>query len=138
MPVRYACDAVWTSDGIASEWLDIAIAREIGEPHISEAAPMMRTVIVSNVERSVLILTGKQEMCDGIDISYCIRDLLQVLNGELLEELTLPFSHKEHFGEAKVRVHAAEVSLEMNRSSPTVRRVRLSRELTGPFVQRPR
>jgi hypothetical protein len=98
---------------------------------------MMRAVIVSNVERSVLILKRKREMCDGIDISHCIRDLRQALNGELLEELTMPFSHYEHFGEGKVPVHAAEGSLEMNRNPPSVSRLRLSRELTGPFVQRP-
>jgi hypothetical protein len=137
IPLCHACDAVWTPEGISSEWLDVAIARAMAEPHMSEVAPMMRAVIVSDVGRSVLILTCKEEVSNGIDILYCIRDLLQALNGEAIEELALPLSRGERFGEAKVLIHPEETLLKMNRESVTVRRLGLSRVLTGPFVQRP-
>lgn len=140
IPLCQVNDASWTADGIAAAWLDAALTRELSEPIETGAAPLMRAVIASGTQRSVLILSCSHVVCDGIALSYCIRDLLQTLNGKRLELLRMPPSLNQLLGEAqpsliKTSLDVVETS---RRGTSVVQRLKLSRELTGHIVQRAR
>lgn len=142
IPLREANDAIWTNDRIASSWLDAALVRELCEPVGADAAPMMRAVVASGETRSILILTCNYGVCDGIGLSYCVRDLLRALAGEPLGELRMPPSLEQMLCEAQTPTPALHVACEeegsARRDLPVVSRLKLSRDLTGRIARRAR
>lgn len=105
IPLRHASDAIWNLGRIAHEWLDRALSEELSEPIDTDTAPLMRAVIATGAERSVIILSCSHVVCDGISMSYCLRDLLQALNGEALTSLPMAPSLNQLYGEAKEALH---------------------------------
>ncbi|MFC0691349.1 phthiocerol/phthiodiolone dimycocerosyl transferase family protein [Paraburkholderia humisilvae] len=142
IPLRHVVDADWTAEGVAPEWLNRAIAHELNEPFDTDVAPLMRAVLATGPRQSVLILACNHAISDGISLSYCIRDLLKALNGEVLEPMPLPLSGDELCGDAPPQPRGAPISLEGIRFPrdvvPVVQRLSLSRELTQSLVQRAR
>ena len=100
--LRHASDAIWNLGRIADEWLDRALSEEPSEPIDTDTAPLMRAVIATGAERSVIILSCSHVVCDGISMSYCLRDLLQALNGEALTRLPMAPSLNQLYGEANI------------------------------------
>ncbi|MEK6290182.1 MAG: hypothetical protein V4793_02150 [Paraburkholderia tropica] len=142
IPLRHATDAVWDAGGIDSEWLDDLIARELDEPIDHDSAPLMRAVIASGPERSILLPVVSHVIYDGISLAGCIRDLMQVLNGESLDVLPFPQSLNHLLGEPDANPPRETICLEgvryPRRRPPAVRRLRLPRELSTRLVQRAR
>jgi hypothetical protein len=139
IPLRHAHDAVWSADGIATEWLNAALARELDEPIQTDGGPLMRAVVASAQERSVLILTCNHAVCDAIAIAYCVRDLLRALNGEALVPLSMPPSLNQLLCEGDSALPTMKISLDVVRPAcralPIIHRLNLSRELTGRIVE---
>lgn len=141
IPLRFATEAVWDAGGIAPDWLDDALARELDEPIDADVAPLARAVIASCRDKSVVILSGAHVIVDGLSLSYCMGDLLKSLNGEHLDVLPFPPSLDQLLDEASATPHA-KVSLDpvcFPRDPPGgVCHLKLPRELTGRLVQRAR
>jgi hypothetical protein len=115
--------------------LDEAIDTDIG--------PLMRAVVASGQNgKSVLVLACAHAICDGISLTYCVRDLLQALSGQSLGILSMPRSLDQLYGEADVSPPVNKVIVDECRPRHcdrlTVSRLKLSRELTTRIVQRAR
>ncbi len=141
IPLRHAADAIWTADGIASEWLDREMALELNQPFDTASAPLMRVVLACDQRRSVAILICNHSICDGISLSFCFRDLLKALNGEPLDTMPFPPSIDQLCGAAEVPLPPSNISLEgirYPRDVPTIHRLKLSPALTAQIAQRAR
>ncbi|WP_146125697.1 phthiocerol/phthiodiolone dimycocerosyl transferase family protein [Burkholderia ambifaria] len=143
IPVHHVDDARWEIDRISDAWLDSAIASMLDEAIDTDIGPLMRAVVASGQNgKSVLVLACAHAICDGISLTYCVRDLLQALSGQSLGILSMPRSLDQLYGEADVSPPVNKVIVDECRPRHcdrlTVSRLKLSRELTTRIVQRAR
>jgi len=73
LPVR---SIVRTSD---SQWLDVAL-EEYRTSFPIETGPLIRFILVHSQDLSELIICGHHAVCDGISLSFLIRDILSHLS----------------------------------------------------------
>lgn len=142
IPLHHAGDATWSAEGVAHEWLHETLSRELLEPLDNATAPLMRAVIATGKDRSVVVVTVSHVIYDGISVTCWFDDLLRVLNGEPLDALSFPQSLNHLLGVPDAVPPQKKISLDgvsyPQASPPVVRCKRLSHALTRQLVQRAR
>jgi hypothetical protein len=141
IPLRIATDAIWQEGAIATGWLDRQMANELAEPFDTASAPLIRAVLASHDQRSIVLLVGNHAICDGLSLSLCFRDLLRSLNGEHLEPLPIPKSLDQLCGistETSQPPAPPGKGISYPRDRPYVHRVKLSADLTDRITLRAR
>jgi len=92
IPLRVRQENNATRDWELEMELELSIAFD------PEQAPLVRTVLLHEPDRAVVILVAHHSVADGRSIAFVIRDLLQVLSGRGLDSLSLLPPHEEMLG----------------------------------------
>lgn len=72
-----------------SQWLDVAL-EEYKTSFPMETGPLLRFVLIHSEEVSELIICGHHAICDGISLTYLIRDILRHLERPSSDIESLP------------------------------------------------
>lgn len=115
------------------------IERELSIPFHCGDVPLARAVLIHGDTSSVFILSVSHSICDGVSLSFLLRDVLAAMAGQRLEPLAYPRSAEALLDIAPVApAKAAEETLPDSRPTtnmPSVRSLRFSQALTGRVVE---
>jgi NRPS condensation-like uncharacterized protein len=123
------------------------VARELATPFDWTQAPLVRTVLIRDEQRSTLIMSIYHAIGDGTSFFFIIRDLLQALTGKSLEPLPFPPSidillnlTDNHVMEQHSLNTNGDVPALQRKAKPMphVKRLQLSAQLTDSIVKRAR
>jgi hypothetical protein len=79
------------------EWLPI-LNEEMTKPFHLDQAPLVRVVLVEQEQQTILIWVSNHAIGDGVSALLAIRDILQVLSGKTITNLSRPASLDELAG----------------------------------------
>ena len=65
----------------------LELAKELATPFDASQAPLVRAVLIRGEDETVFILTAHHSIADGLSLAFAVRDTLQALSGETLEDL---------------------------------------------------
>ena len=72
------------------------VSNELASPVLWESAPLMRAAVSLEHDKSHLILSFHHSIADGRSALLIVRDMLRVIEGEVLDPLPLPSSYESH------------------------------------------
>lgn len=138
--------------GISEHPWEKEIAKEVFEPFSGEVAPLVRTVLIHEPARSILIIAAHHSISDGMSMTVVLRDLVRALSGETIDRYPVLPSQEESFGitgpspapAAGSKPAAAPpngppvVFRQKDAEPPSVEGLRLDSELTTRLAQRAR
>jgi hypothetical protein len=85
-------------DGRATASWEEEMGKEVSTMVSADHAPLLRTVLIHEAERSIFIITAHHSISDGVSMTAALCDLVRALSGEQLERRpTLP-SPEESLG----------------------------------------
>jgi NRPS condensation-like uncharacterized protein len=98
-PALYQVDAapipLRVVDGSVQGRWELEVDREMAVPFTPEQAPLIRSVLIHKPQSAVLIIIAHHAIADGVALVFLIRDLLQVLSGGQIEDLSFSSSAEE-------------------------------------------
>ena len=114
------------------------IERELSIPFECGDVPLARAVLIHDDASSIFILSVSHSICDGISLSFMMRDVLAAIAGQSLEPLAYPPSAEALLDVAPVApaMPAEDTALSSDPGTdlPTVRSLRFSQALTRSLV----
>jgi hypothetical protein len=125
------------------------MAKEVFQPFAAEDAPLVRTVLIHEPERSVFIIAAHHSISDGMSMTVVLRDLLRALSGEALDRYPVLPSQEELLGitgplpapaidsetAAALPVGPPLVIREGDTEPPAIEGLRLDADLTNRLVE---
>jgi hypothetical protein len=72
----------------AASWED-EMGKEVSTMIPADHAPLLRTVLIHEAERSIFIITAHHSISDGVSMAAALCDLVRALSGEQLEQRTM-------------------------------------------------
>ena len=69
---------------VAASWED-EMGKEVSTMISADHAPLLRTVLIYEAERSIFIITAHHSISDGVSMAAALCDLVRALSGEQLE-----------------------------------------------------
>jgi hypothetical protein len=129
---------------------EVEVEKELAIPFDNPQLPLVRAVLIQEENRSVFMFVVHHTIGDGISSSYVFRDLLCAINGETLKQLPLPPTTDDIIGLTQntpldsLTSHFSPRRREENEAEnkalkiPTVKRLRVSTELTEKIQKRAR
>jgi len=106
---------------------------ELSVPFNPLHAPLVRAVLLHEVDRAVIILVAHHSIADGRSIAFVVRDLLQALSGIPIDLLPVLPAHEEILGLTRTEAVAMEPS---NESSPALKAaIYLRKEIARPWIK---
>lgn len=73
----------------AASWED-EMGKEVSTMISADHAPLLRTVLIHEAERSIFIITAHHSISDGVSMTVALCDLVRAFSGEQLERRPLP------------------------------------------------
>jgi hypothetical protein len=116
-PALYQTDAapipLRVVDGNVQQRWELEVDREMAVPFTPEQVPLIRSVLIHKPQSAVLIMIAHHAIADGMALVFLIRDLLQVLSGGQIEDLSFSSSAEELLnklpkGETVVKAEASQ------------------------------
>jgi NRPS condensation-like uncharacterized protein len=123
--------------------VEAEMEKELSIPFDWQEGPLARVVLIQNGNQSFLILVLQHTISDGMSGIYIYRDLLELLSGKILEQLSFPPSIDELLD----RPVRALIEPEKNNSVllqrkqqlvPSIRILKLSVDLTARLIEKAR
>src|SRR5260370_33922277 len=74
------------------------MAKEVLEPFSGDKAPLVRTVLIHDPDRSIFIIAAHHSISDGMSMTVVLRDLVRALAGEAIDRYPVLPSQEETFG----------------------------------------
>src|SRR5260370_29509650 len=74
------------------------MAKEVLEPFSGDKAPLVRTVLIHDPDRSIFIIAAHHSISDGMSMTVVLRDLVRALAGEAIDRYPVLPSQEEAFG----------------------------------------
>src|SRR5260370_19256420 len=74
------------------------MAKEVLEPFSGDKAPLVRTVLIHDPDRSIFIIAAHHSISDGMSMTVVLRDLVRALAGEAIDRYPVLPSQAETFG----------------------------------------
>lgn len=138
-------------DASQPNWL-AEMQRELATPFDPECAPLVRAVLLHEPDRTTFILTAHHSIADGLSLSFAIRDTLSALSGTPMGPLPITSPIESMLVSAEsgqienasagdvTEIEGGKPSVFHPRhgSSPIIRGLRLSAELTAKLRSRAR
>jgi Condensation domain len=81
----------------AASWED-EMGKEVSTMIPADHAPLLRTVLIHESERSIFIITAHHAISDGVSMAAALCDLVQAVSGEQLEQRPMLQSSEQLFG----------------------------------------
>jgi hypothetical protein len=72
-------------DGMSAQSWETEMAKEIFIPFSGDHAPLLRTVLIHQPQRSTFISAAHPSIADGISMTAALHDLVRALSGETIE-----------------------------------------------------
>jgi Condensation domain len=85
-------------NGISEYRWETEMAKEVFGNFESDVAPLVRTVLIHEPERSIFIIAAHHSISDGMSMTVVLRDLVRVLSGEAINRYPVLPSQEETFG----------------------------------------
>jgi NRPS condensation-like uncharacterized protein len=100
-------------DGRVQGCWELEVDREMAVPFTPEQAPLVRSVLIHKQQSAIFIIVAHHAVADGMALVFLIRDLLQVLSGGQIEDLSFSSSAEELLnklpkGEEVVKAEASQ------------------------------
>jgi hypothetical protein len=74
------------------------MAKEVFEPFSGDEAPLARTVLIHDPDRSIFIIAAHRSISDGMSMTVVLCDLVRALAGEAIDRYPVLRSQEEAFG----------------------------------------
>jgi hypothetical protein len=81
----------------AASWED-EMGKEVSTMVSADHAPLLRTVLIHEAERSIFIITAHHSISDGVSMTAALCDLARALSGERLERRSMLPAPEESLG----------------------------------------
>jgi hypothetical protein len=133
----------------AASWED-EMGKEVSTMIPADHAPLLRTVLIHEAERSIFIITAHHSISDGVSMAAALCDLARALSGEQLKRRTMLPSPEHLLGvsntsavrdqtERAIAKGNARIRFARSYIEPfTVESLRLDKALTGSIRKRAR
>ena len=147
-PVPYGSIPLRVVENCISEWT-AHVASQLDQPFDASRAPLLRATLLHGADRSVIILCVHHSIADGLALSFLMRDVLRAFAGELVR-LSAETASIEHLVAARhgtLAMPQTETNptarppmpyRPLDRSTPRVEALRLTREMTRSLRERAR
>jgi hypothetical protein len=145
-PVPYGSIPLHVVENAVSDWT-VYVAGQLDQPFDSSRAPLLRSTLLHDADRSVIILCAHHSIADGLSLSFLMRDVLRAFASEpvLLSRETASIEHLVAAKRATSAMPPAEASARppmsyrpLNGSTPQLEAIRLTRETTRALRERAR
>jgi hypothetical protein len=85
-------------NGLSEHRWETEVAKQVFEPFSGDEVPLVRTVLIHDPDRSILIIAAHHSISDGISMTVVLRDLVRALSGEAIHRYPVLPSQEEAFG----------------------------------------
>jgi len=85
-------------NGASEHRWETEMAKEVFEPFSGDKAPLVRTVLIHDPDRSIFIIAAHHSISDGMSMTVVLRDLVRALAGEAIDRYPVLPSQEETFG----------------------------------------
>jgi hypothetical protein len=84
--------------GISANRWETEFAKEVCEPISGDIAPLVRTVLIHEPDRCIVIIAAHHSIADGMSMTVVLHDLVRALAGEVIARYPLLPSQEEALG----------------------------------------
>jgi hypothetical protein len=85
-------------NGASEHRWETEMAKEVFEPFSGDKAPLVRTVLIHDPDRSIFIIAAHHSISDGMSMTVVLRDLVRALAGEAINRYPVLRSQEEALG----------------------------------------
>ena len=85
-------------NGASEHRWETEMAKEVFEPFSGDEAPLVRTVLIHDRDRSIFIIAAHHSISDGMSMTVVLRDRVRALSGEAIDRYPVLPSQEEAFG----------------------------------------
>jgi hypothetical protein len=84
--------------GVSEHHWETETAKEVYEPFSGDKAPLLRSVLIHEPDRSIFIIAAHHSISDGMSMTVVLRDLVRALSGEAIDRYPVLPSQEEALG----------------------------------------
>src|ERR1700730_18647601 len=114
----------------AASWED-EMGKEVSTMISADHAPLLRTVLIHEAERSIFIITAHHSISDGVSMAAALCDLVRALSGEQLERRTMLPSPEHLLGVSNTSAVRDQTERAIAKGNA---RIRFARSYIEPFT----